>query len=583
MMTNQSHNTPANRVEQLLEEGRPQEAIDLCRRACQAPEATPDDWLLYGCLSADAGDTATGLMALKKATELDPDFVEAQFGLGKLLAASGDSIAALGPLEKAAQRQPDNADIWLALGISHGLAKQAIEAETCCRRSLALQPDSARAHFNLANALQAQGRLAEAETEYQAALAIEPGLAMGWSMLAQARIGLNRPDEAEAAAARALALDDLGEAHFTLGRILEARGEMERARDHFSRAAQLLPGLPDAHLRLGAILLQRGDHGAAAESYQRAVDLDADNAHAHFLLAECLQGQRRPVKAEMSYRRALELNGGHLQAHYRFAFLLASLNRNAEAAEHLEAVLRINPDDAQARHLLAAQRGETTATAPAGYVTGLFDDFADKFDEKLVGALNYRTPEHLYEVVSQLASPAANSLDIIDLGCGTGLCAPLFRRMARTLHGVDLAPRMIEKARERKLYDALNAGDLVDRLRVRERAWDLAIATDVFIYVGDLQATFAACLSALKPEGLFAFSIESGDDGDTFVLRPTGRYAHSIGYIRSLAKTVGFQEVGHRFTLLRRESGKDVPGHLFLLRRPFSLPDGYYRMKYFFD
>ncbi len=579
-MTDQQHNTTADRVEQLFRTGRPQEAIDLCRRICQAPEANTEDWLLYGCVSADTGDNATAIMALGKAAELDPDFVEAQFGLGKLLAAAGDNAAAIDRLQKAAQLQPDNADIWLVLGITYGLAGEATKAEECCRRSLELQPGSAYARFNLANALQAQGKLPEAEVEYEAALQLEPGSVSGWSMLAQTRVGLRKFAEAEAAATRALGLNPhLGEAHFTLGRVLEARGEMQRARDHFTQAAELLPTLAEAHLRLGQILQHLGDYAGAVPCYQRAIDKNPDLVRAHCLLGECLQELKRPVEAEKSYRRALTLNNDYVQAHDRFAYLLITLNRNAEAAEHFAEVLRINPNNEQARHMLAAQQGDTTPTAPAHYVAGLFDTYADTFDSTLVGQLNYRTPEHLYELVSQQLAPATNSLDIIDLGCGTGLCAPLFRGMARTLHGIDLAPRMIEKARERKLYDALDVGDIVVALKSRTAAWDLAISADVFVYIGDLQEVFTACSSALRPGGLLAFSVEASDDSDTYVLRPSGRYAHALSYIRSLGAAAGLHEVAHRAVFLRHEKGKKMPGYIFLLRRPIDVLHSAYHQK----
>lgn len=584
MMTDPQHNTTTDRVEQLFRAGRPQEAIDLCRRLCEAPEATPEDWFLYGCVSADTGDNATAMMALGKAAELDPDLVEAQFGLGKLLAATGEHAQAIAPLQKAAQLQPDNAEIWLALGIAHGLAKQAIQAEECCRRSLELQPGSAQAHFNLANALQAQKELSEAEAEYEAALNIDPRLAMGWSMLSQARVGLGKPVEAEAAATRALSLEPrLGEAHFMLGNLLAARGEMEQARDHFRQVTELLPQLPDGHVRLGQILHHLGDLAGAADSYQRVLELNPGLAQGHFLLGEILNEQKFFGKAAMSYRNALAVNNDHLQAHYRLAFLAVTVGNKVEAVKHLEEIVRINPGDEQARHMLAAQRGETTATAPVTYVTTLFDEVADKFDEKLVDKLNYHIPERLHEMVSQIVVPAAKSLDVIDLGCGTGLCAPLFRGMARTLHGVDLAPRMIEKARERNLYDTLEVGDIVASLKSRTAAWDLVISTDVFIYVGDLQEVFSACSSALRPGGFFAFSVEAGDDSDTFILRPSGRYAHARGYIRSLAAAGGFYEVGHRAVFVRHEKGKKMPGYIFLLRRSVSLPENGYRIEYFFS
>jgi predicted TPR repeat methyltransferase len=583
-MTDRQHYTAADRAEELFRAGRPEEAIDLSRRMCQAPEASADDWFLYGCLSADTGDTGAAMAALGKAAELEPDYAEAQLALGKLLAASGDHAAAMNRLEKAAELQPDNADIWLMLGIAHGLAGEVTRAEECCRQSLALQPRSAQAHFNLANALQAQGKSGDAEVEYEAALELDPGLIPAWSMLSQVRISRGKLAEAEAAARQAIALDPrFGAAHFTLGGILEARGEIQQARQHYAQAAELLPDFPEAHLRLGMLLAGLGEHSAAVESYQRAVNLKPDLAEAFFLMGESFRVQRLFGKAEANYRKAVALNNDHLQAHYRLALGLLAAKHHDEAAKHFEEILRINPNDEQARHLLAAQRAEAPPTAPAAYVATLFDEVADSFDARLVGTLQYRIPERLHELVRQRAAPAAKSLDVIDLGCGTGLCAPLIRGMARTLHGVDLSPRMVEKARERNLYDSLEVGDIAATLQSRTAAWDLALAADVFIYLGDLHEVFSACASALRSGGYFAFSVEAGDESDAFVLRQTGRYAHSPRYIRELAAATGFQETGHRRAVVRREHGADVHGHLFLLRRPVTLPESPYRIKYFFD
>lgn len=572
-MTKQQNDIAADHANQLLVEGllaagRSREAIDLCQRICQAHGARAQDWLMYGCVSADSGDIAMARKALRKAIELDPNLAEAYFALGKLLVVKGKYPTALERLQTAAQLQPDNADIWLTLGITYGLAKQVDQAEECCRRSLKLQPGSGRARFNLANALQAQGKLNEAETEYEATLQIEPGLVAAWSMLAQARVGLGKFDEAEAAATRALTLDPrMGEAHYTLGLILDELGDTERARDHMRQAAKLLPKLSDVHWRLGQLLMKLKEYSEAAESFQALLNIDPGLVKVHSAMGESFYQRKLYGRAENCFRKALALNNDYYDAHLGLAFTLKGMKRNDEYEKQLVECLRINPSDGQVRHLLATARGETTATAPAEYVTKVFDGYADNFDSHLVGALNYHVPEILHELVSQQAAPSANSLDIIDLGCGTGLCGPLFRGMARTLHGVDLSPRMIEKARERALYDSLELGDIVAALKSKITAWDLAISTDVFIYVGALEEVFAACHAALKPDGYFAFSIEAGDDSETFVLRKTGRYAHASRYIRALSATTGFREITSRNIVVRKEGLEDMQGYLFLLRK----------------
>ena len=555
-----------NLVNQLLANGNRKEALGLCRQACEGPAASARDWLLYASLSMDSGNLATARVAYEQVLELEPAMVDAYFGLGKVLTTTGEYPAALQSLYKAAELQPDNPCMWLALGITSGLAGHVNEAEVFCRRSLELQPDSPEARFNLANALQAQGKLAAAEMEYEAGLRLKPDLVAAWFMLAQARFGLGKLTEAEAAATRALALDPhTGEAYFTLGSISVMRGATVQARDHFMRAAAMLPGIPDVHMRLGKVLFTLDEFERAANCFQSVVNLVPGSAEAHFMMGRCYQERKLPGKAELCYRKAIAIDKDHKQAHYSLASLYARMDRHDESAQHYAEILRINPNDEQARHLLAAQQGKTTATAPVGYVVTLFDGYADRFDKEL-DELGYKIPELLYDMISRHVTLAPASQDIIDLGCGTGLCAPLFRDSARTLHGVDLSPGMIEKAHERGLYDVLEVGDIVANLAHHDAAWDLAICTDVFIYVGALRDIFNACVKALRPGGWFGFSVESCDDTESYVLRNTGRYAHSVKYIRNLALETGFSEVDCRSVIVRKDKGGvDIHGYLFLL------------------
>ena len=101
----------------------------------------------------------------------------------------------------------------------------------------------------------------------------------------------------------------------------------------------------------------------------------------------------------------------------------------------------------------------------------------------------------------------ASEWTCFDLGCGTGLCGLLLRPAGRDAGGVDLSPAMIEKARARGVYDRLEAGDLVEAMKKAPRSFDLLVAADVFIYVGDLAPTFEAAARQpppRRPAGLLA-------------------------------------------------------------------------------
>jgi predicted TPR repeat methyltransferase len=178
--------------------------------------------------------------------------------------------------------------------------------------------------------------------------------------------------------------------------------------------------------------------------------------------------------------------------------------------------------------------------------------------------LKYRIPDLLLDAMARLLP--SRKLDILDLGCGTGLLGARFRPLAHTLRGVDISPKMLELARQRRIYDNLICGELVEFLQTQTEELDLAVAADVFAYIGDLSRVFDEVRGALKDGGLFGFSVEAGEGRD-FVLRPNLRYAHSAAYVRKLSQEHGFIIETIESKVLRREDGNDVPGHIAILRR----------------
>jgi predicted TPR repeat methyltransferase len=128
---------------------------------------------------------------------------------------------------------------------------------------------------------------------------------------------------------------------------------------------------------------------------------------------------------------------------------------------------------------------------------------------------------------------------------------------------------MLDKAREPGLYDDLACADLVEWLASPQEKWDLVLAADVFVYIGDLAPVFGRVRAALRAGGLFAFSVESSegvDDGDGYAITPSNRYAHTPAYVQATARAAGFELLEMSPAVLRREHDADVPGQLVLLR-----------------
>jgi predicted TPR repeat methyltransferase len=349
-------------------------------------------------------------------------------------------------------------------------------------------------------------------------------------------------------------------------RTLLAQGNLPAARRTLEQLCAADAGNSDAWKMLSAVCAQLGDAEAAVACLRQVVRLEPDLPEAHFNLGNMLKVLEQPQEAIASFRRATELRPDFAEAHVRLGMLWHSLKRFAEAEASYREAVRCNPGDEQARFLLSTLDGTgASKSAPREYVARLFDSYADSFDEALVAKLEYKTPEHLNKAVRNVIGPGRAALDVLDLGCGTGLCGPLFRDIARTLVGVDLSEKMLAKARERRVYDDLRVADVTMALRDSAAACDLVLAADVFVYVGDLAPVFDACRAALRPGGLFAFSLEAIEDSESFVLRPTARYAHSAAYIRRLAEANGMREAHFEEVALRKDAGEYIRGYMFVL------------------
>jgi predicted TPR repeat methyltransferase len=294
-----------------------------------------------------------------------------------------------------------------------------------------------------------------------------------------------------------------------------------------STAASGDPSTPQAHVWRGHELFQAGRFHEALVSYDKARNL----AEAWFGRARTLKHLQRRDEAVSAYHQALS-KGGDAEV---IQFSLASLGA-----------------------------APVPVAAPKRLISSVYDQHSDHYDSHMIRTLKYRIPDFLFdELARQVPSQA---LDILDLGCGTGLMGARLRPLARTLTGVDLSPKMLDVARRRQIYDNLACGELIEFLRTQDRKFDLVVAADVFVYFGNLSGVFHEARAALRGGGLFGFSIEASEQHE-FVLRPNLRYAHSPAHIRRLAQDHGFVLQTIEPSVLRQEGGDDAAGYLAVLRR----------------
>lgn len=269
--------------------------------------------------------------------------------------------------------------------------------------------------------------------------------------------------------------------------------------------------------------------------------------------------------------QALELAPDHLAFLTLKGKWLEDAGRMADAADTWRQMLRLDAEDRFGAQLKLANLGltETPDAPPAAYVESLFDDFAPRFETSLVEKLNYNVPQRLAETIfTALGADGRTLRHAVDLGCGTGLMGEYLRKRSSFLEGIDLSAGMLKRAAAKRIYDRLDKGDVasVEPEGEAGRA-DLAVAADVYIYLGDLAHAFALAARLLEPNGLYAFTVEAHDGVEDYALRPSLRYAHSESYLCRALGEAGFEVMKLERVFLRMDGPDRIEGHLVIARK----------------
>jgi predicted TPR repeat methyltransferase len=321
-------------------------------------------------------------------------------------------------------------------------------------------------------------------------------------------------------------------ARLQFARALSACGALGEALEVARETTLLFSNAAPAALGLGEILLTNSQLFTAIAEFQRTLRIDPNLSEARFLLGKTWLQAGEPEKALQELHSIPPADSP------------TGLHDLISEAEQMQRAARSNPR----------------------YVRHLFDQFSSDYDARMLGQLGYSAPRILRELAALIIPEVAKgSLDILDLGCGTGLAATAFADLARRLDGVDLSPAMIERAASRALYTELTVGDV--ETPTHGSRYDLIIAADTLVYLGDLAPVFIASQNALRRGGFFLFTVEK-NEAEEFALGPKRRWRHSENYLRRMARASDLQVSGILACVPRTEAGVPVEGLAVALRKP---------------
>lgn len=524
----------------LSDTNRPKEALEHYKSVLERDASYPDTYNNMGLIYRRLNDPEQAADCFEKALEKDARFVPALINMGLLKRDSGDLSAAAAFFDKALDAAPDNSEAAAQLAVCRRLQNRNEDALALYEKALSGAPADAGYLNGRGIVLERLGRNAEALESYNAAVKAAPRYADAYNNRANVLAKLGRHWDAEA---------------------------------DFKTAVKIDPEYAEAYNNLGALLFEHERYEEALECYRKAFIINPKQAQTCNNLAMAVRAAGDLEEAIGLYFNALVLDPSEPAVKHNLARALYDLYAHEDKRRDAEKLARkwaeAYPEDPIARHLLASFEGRPIDRAAPRYVAELFDAFSETFDNTL-DALSYNVPA----LIEKAVKGGKTGRRILDAGCGTGRCAPILRPYASGLSGVDLSEKMVQSAKNKGLYDDLTVQDLITYLSTRPASFDLIVLADVACYFGDLAPLTTAAGAALTDGGEILITLEKADEKETqdFVLRPTGRFAHTRAAAQTAIGLAGLSILSFDEETLRTENGAPVAGFFIKVQKIMGNP-----------
>jgi len=496
----------------------------------------------------------------------NPRDVEALHSVGVISAQQRDFTKAMDYLEQAIRYQPNEPTFHLHLANVlkiQGLYSQAAEL---LEKTVRSHPDYVPAFNNLGTVYYAKGKLDDAIRLYRTAIEKQPNYADAYYNLGLALTKNNKPEEAILLLKKLLEhVPDHFAARFHIACAYMQQDHLDDAIQEFLTIEISHPHHFETQTNLATCFLKKGMFDYAKIHYMKALELTSSDTQSLFNLGYINMQQGNLDAAIQYYQHTVNSAPDFFAAQNNLGAAFLAKPHIGLALQHYREALRIQPNNKSIAYTIQAlEQNQPLLTAPPDYVQSLFDAYSDHYELHLLQALDYKVPQ-LFEKALKGFITQSKPLDILDLGCGTGLCGAPFKTYAKSLTGVDLSPKMLAVAAEKEIYTHLLTQDMSEFLTDKNQQFDLMLAGDALVYMGDLTVLFKLANQALRQQGLFVFNAEICKEAP-FKMNQSGRFSHSKDYLDDEAAKNHFKIVYYQTVITRQQNNEPVSGHLYVLK-----------------
>lgn len=498
-------------VRAMLGRGEKPQAIAQLRGVCNNENNNPEHWFLYGVVLAEAADFDGASKAFAKVVELAPLNIMALTNLGRTYAALQKHTEAIEVLNKVVSINPSHKPALMLLVTSSITLHDFDTAEEICTSLNTSSPYDAETLLNLGLIQKYKNNFEQALDFYDQALEVQSD---------SVPVLINK------------------------GLTLQSMGRLDDAILLFQFVALQVPAMAQIWHILAMAWLAKADLTQTIECFEKAFELNPLNIEAGVQLAKAYRHAGKTKESEITCMKILEVDPDNAEA--RFFQNAYSKQENEETLDRIPAEVT--------RQMY---KGKSDRSSSLG----------KSFNDSLTENLDYKAPDVLDKSVRQALQGVSKKIDILELGCGSGLCGSKFSDIANQLVGTDISPDMLEGAKEKNTYTDLYDGDLIDVIAKYESEFDLVVAMDVLCFFGDLTEIFQLCHKTLREQGIFGFSVVKPKTEALYELQTYGHFVHSLKHLQQVAEKTGFKQIFAEELCLRKELNLEQFGYVCLYQR----------------
>lgn len=519
---------------------------------------------LLAMSAAQLGNSDAAIDHLKDAIDLSPEFAPLYNNMGQIYSQKQDLKKAQKYFEQALKIDPLYSNAMNNLGNIYLRNKNYPQANTLYQAAIDSDPTFVDPYFNLAMVHCHQNQLNQAETLFKKVLELDNLHAKALGQLAELYLNHQQYEQATDLFERRLKIQPRhAEAWHSLGQAQSQLKLYENAITSFKQCLAIHSQHPQANHDLANMLTTLGDHTTALNFYFKQLEINPLN-ESYFNIGVLLMYQERSKEAITYFEHAHKQTPDDINILINLASLYLKLKQYHRAQQYYEHALTLEPNNLELKHILAAITQQSLPQrAPAPYLTHLFDQYAPHYDQHLTQVLRYNVPNLLFTAVRDITD--LNDFNLLDLGCGTGLCTEAFKPITQHRTGIDISEKMLAIAKQKAIYDELICSD-IETYTYEKPNLNLIVAADVFSYLGDLSIVLQQCHANLTQKGLLCFTLEQSAEKD-YLLQKNIRYAHHENYILKCLQQNHWNLLKLTKITLREQNKKPVAGFLVIAEK----------------